>query len=129
MQLDTRRLWLALAVGGGVVLVAAAAFLLLRGEGQAPIEEFRTTVVRWQAPSSGATAVRFLLCIQELQGASQDTFVVAAQPGSQQSFAFKKARPGHEYRACIAGVDARGRQGPWSGWSPVYRRDAATTQP
>lgn len=122
MPRDSRRLWLALAAGGVVVLAAAVAFLVPRGHQPTSPGEFTTTVLNWQAPSQGAVVATYLLRIQDVQAATEDTFTVEAQPGPQQRFSFTRARPGHEYRACIAGVDARGRQGPWSDWSPVYRR-------
>jgi hypothetical protein len=127
MERDSRRPRYVLAAVGGLVLLAAVAFFLSRGEqGE---DEFGTSVVRWQAPDSGATAVSYQLRIQEVGAATEDTFQVVAQPGPAQSFAFTRARPGHEYRACIAGIDAQGRQGPWSAWSPVYRRGAVAKQP
>lgn len=124
MERDLGRFRLIVAAAGAVVLVAAVAFILSRGEKPVAAERPGATVVRWQAPSSGARAVTYLLRIQVLGGASEDTVKVAAQPGPQQSFVFTQARPGLEYRACISGIDDQGRQGPWSGWSPVYRRGA-----
>ncbi len=114
---------------GVVVLVVVLVFVQPRGTTSAAPDGFVTTEVRWQASSRGAAAVSYLVRIQEVGSATEDTFAVAARPDAQQSFAFTRARPGRDYRACIAGVDAKGRQGPWSDWSPVYRRDAAATQP
>jgi hypothetical protein len=122
---DARRRWLYTVAAGVVVLVAAVVYLGVKDKGPTAAVETAATFVRWQAPTSGAAAVKYVVRVQEIQGAAEDTFRVDAQPGQQQSFTFTKARPGTEYRACIAGIDARGRQGPWSGWSPVYRRDAA----
>lgn len=127
MEGDSRRLWYGLAAAVGVILLATLAFFLARAGRDG--DEFATSVVRWQAPDSGAAVVSYQLRIQEIGAATEDTFQVAAQSGPQQSFAFTRARPGHEYRACIAGVDAQGRQGPWSAWSPIYRRGAAAKQP
>jgi hypothetical protein len=122
---DARRRWLITVAAGVVVLVAAVAYLGVKGKGPTTAAETATTFVRWQAPASGAVAVKYVVRVQEIKGAAEDTFRVDAQPGQQQSFTFTKARPRSEYRACVAGIDSRGRQGPWSGWSPVYRRATA----
>jgi hypothetical protein len=129
MPQDSRRRWWPLAMGGVVVLVAVMVYVLPRGEKPAAPGPYTTAYVRWQAPTTGAAAVSYKVRIQDVQGAAEDTFQVAAQAGSAQSFAFTRARPGHEYRACLAGIDARGRQGPWSGWSPVYHRQSTAEKP
>ena len=121
MAREASRRWLIVSAGVVVLVVAAVAFVLPRGETSATSDAFTTAFVKWQAPTTGATAVSYVVRIQDLQDASEDTFHVAAQADAEQSFAFTQARSGHEYRACIAGVDAQGRQGPWSGWSPVHR--------
>ena len=88
-----------------------------------------TANLRWQTPTTGAPAVRYLVRIRDLDGSLYETYSVDAVPGPQQSFMFTKVQFVHQYQARVAGIDARGRQGPWSDWSPIYDRESSVPQP
>jgi hypothetical protein len=115
-------------IGAVVVAVVAAAVAFPRARGAEP-PPYETSVITWGAPASGAPAVRYVLRIADLATATEDTVEVVAQPGAQQTYTFTRLHPEHEYRACTAGIDARGRQGLWSAWSPVYSRVSAPSRP
>jgi hypothetical protein len=125
MTSGSRPRWFVLAAGICLVVIGLVAFVVTRGK--QPAGEM-STVVTWGAPASGAPVVRYLLRIGDLAVATEDTFEVAAKAGDRQSYTVTRLSPGREYRACTAGIDERGRQGPWSGWSPVYQPPAATAR-
>lgn len=92
-------------------------------------DEFMTAILRWQAPAAGSPAVRYLVRIRDLDGSLYETYSVDAVPGSAQRYTFTQVQYAHRYQGRVAGIDARGRQGPWSDWSPVYVRESSVPQP
>lgn len=128
METSRRRLFAVIAASSVVVMLVGVVFFLREGD-QVTAPQYTHVVICWRAPTTGAVPVTYLVRIQEPQAATEDTFTVAAVPGERQCFTFTQARVGHDYRACTAGVDARDRQGPWSGWSPAHHGGAADAAP
>ena len=111
-----------------------ALILVLAGLASGPLvearaDEFMTAYVTWNAPATGSPAVRYLVRIRDLDGTLYETAMVEATPGPEQRYAFVKVEFAHRYQARVAGIDALGRQGPWSNWSPVYDRESSIPQP
>jgi hypothetical protein len=113
----------------GLALALGLSGLWLGVANDASGDEFMTANVRWQTPTTGAPAVRYLLRIRDLDGSLYETYSVEAVSGSEQSFVFTKVQFAHQYQARVAGIDARGRQGPWSNWSAIYDRESSVPAP
>ncbi len=113
----------------GLVLVAALGGLPPGQPGEASGGEFLTVDLTWQAPRTGSPAVRYLVRIRDLDGTLYETYLVDAAPGQEQRYTFSRVEYARRYQGRVAGIDARGRQGPWSNWSPMYDREASVPQP
>jgi hypothetical protein len=113
----------------GLTLILTLSGLLPGQVGEASAEEYLTAFVTWQAPLTGSPAVRYLVRIRDLDGTLNETYTVEAAPGLQQSFTFTRVEYARRYQGRVAAIDALGRQGPWSNWSPVYDRESSVPQP
>jgi hypothetical protein len=113
----------------GLSFLVLALGLVIGLPGESRAEEFMTAYLRWQAPATGSPAVRYLVRIRDIDGTLYETTSVDAVPGSEQSYTFNKVEFAHRYQGRVAGIDAQGRQGPWSDWSPVYVRESSVPQP
>jgi hypothetical protein len=113
----------------GLVLILALGGLTSGLTGEASATEYLTAMVTWQAPLTGSAAVRYLVRIRDLDGTLNETYTVEAGPGQQQSFTFTRVEYARRYQGRVAAIDALGRQGPWSNWSPVYDRESSVPQP
>jgi hypothetical protein len=115
----------------GLALVLGLSGLLPGFVNEASGDQFMTAYVKWLAPTTGEPAVRYLVQIRDLDGPPNEDYMeytVDAVPGSEQRFAFTKVEYVHRYQARVAGTDARGRQGVWSGWSLVYDKESSDPQ-
>ena len=92
-------------------------------------DDYTTVTVKWEAPATGSPAVRYLVRIRDLDGTLYETTMVDAAPGPLQTYTFTHVEYAHRYQARVAGIDARGRQGPWTSWSTVYDRETSVPQP
>ena len=113
----------------GLTLVLVLSGLLAGLTSDASGDEFMTAYLQWQAPTTGSPAVRYLVRIRDLDGTLYETYMVDAVPGPEQSYTFTKVEYARRYQGRVAGIDALGRQGPWSDWSPVYDRESSVPQP
>ena len=90
-----------------------------------PGEELtETTWCTWLEPTNGTPVEYYVLELEKTFG--NETLKVAYgqnQEIEEESFQFK-LEFGYRYRARVAGVDAEGRQGPWSLWSDAYVPEA-----
>jgi hypothetical protein len=113
----------------GLALILALGGLVPGPARDAAADEYMTAIVTWQAPPIGSPAVRYLVRIRDLDGTLNEIYTVEAMPGQQQSFTFTRVEYARRYQGRVAGIDALGRQGPWSNWSPVYDRESSVPQP
>jgi hypothetical protein len=95
----------------------------------ASAQEYSSADLTWTAPTSGALAVRYLVRIRDLDGTLNETYTVDAVSGINQRFTFTRLEYARRYQGRVAAIDAQGRQGPWSEWSPVYDRESSVPQP
>lgn len=112
----------------GVALTVVGGCLLL-GLPAAADEQYMSALVRWNAPTTGSPAVRYLVRIRDLDGTLYETYSVDAVPGERQRFEFNRIQFARRYQAQVSALDTRGRQGPWSNWSAIYDWESSTPQP
>lgn len=124
-----RLFWLLMLVAASGNLPGLGGEAMAGDAGNGEAGEFMTASLRWQAPTSGSPAVRYLVRIRDLDGSLYETYSVDAVPGSAQSYTFTQVEYAHRYQGRVAAIDARGRQGPWSDWSPIYDRESSAPQP
>jgi hypothetical protein len=75
----------------------------------------------WNAPDTGSPVHHYELHVWDVDTNDPDTtFIVPAQPGTEQEFTFEGQWYWH-LAARVRGVDAQGRAGPWSGMSQDYQ--------
>jgi hypothetical protein len=96
---------------------------------EASAQEYLTAYLKWNAPTTGSPAVRYLVRIRDLDGTLNETYTVDAVAGTEQRFTFAFVEYARRYQGRVAGIDARGRQGPWSNWSAIYDRESSVPQP
>jgi hypothetical protein len=113
----------------GLVLVVGLCGFLPGLPSDASGDEFLAVDLTWQASRNGSPAVRYLVRIRDLDGTLNETYMVDALPGQEQRYTFTRVEYARRYQGRVAGIDARGRQGPWSNWSPVYDRESSVPQP
>ena len=102
-----------------IFLVAILGLVLVALSGKAQDEAPRqvTATCSWGAPTYGTPVDHYVLQLVKLGGAAFDTTTF----DSIQAESFDlDLELGFTYKARVAGVDAQGRQGPWSLWTPVY---------
>lgn len=112
---------LTLADRGGstrvVFWLLLAGFCFLSPSGRAQDRSGKEVPCSWEAPTYGTPVVHYVLQVVELGGAQPDTTVYDQIPGLSRNVFVAY---GNVYKARVAGVDAEGRQGPWSLWTPLY---------
>jgi hypothetical protein len=116
----------------GLALALGLSGLLLGLTSDASGEEPMSADVHWRASVIGSPAVLYKVQIQDLDDPDGTSTVidttVCATSDSVQSYIFTEVEYARRYRGRVAGIDALGRQGDWSEWSPVYDREAPVPQ-
>lgn len=74
---------------------------------------------RWQAPDTGSPVQVYELQIRDVDGGLDTTMTVPSRPGPEQVQVFEGEFL-RRYIARVRGIDAQGRSGPWSNFSPIY---------
>jgi len=104
-------------------LAAVVLAAVLAGAPGVQAQDNPTFTLRWQKPATGSPVVTYLIQIENVETDSTYNYSMPAVPGDTQTFIFLDAEWVYGYRARVAGVDAQGRQGPWSDWSPVHSEE------
>jgi len=102
-----------------IFLVAILGLFLaaLSGKAQDEAPRLVDATCSWGAPTYGTPVHHYVLQLVKLGGAAFDTTTFDSIQAESTSLELEL---GYTYKARVAGVDAQGRQGPWSLWTPVY---------
>jgi hypothetical protein len=111
-----------LMTGGFAAMLLAAAVALAQ---QAPLR----VEIAWNAPEEGSPAVRYEVQVVDPTNDFDHVYTVPAQAGTRQSLVTTDLEYTRLYMVRVCGIDAQGRAGPWSQWTPPYAFEVADPEP
>lgn len=102
-----------------VFLTIIFLLMILAPSGKAQIPNFQGKNARcsWDPPTYGTPVEHYVLQVITFGGDDPDT---TTYDNITDTFMDVWVKYTFTYKARVAGVDAEGRQGPWSLWTPLY---------